>query len=182
MSDHEGADWNDDEARALRGLAEEGGSPAPEVKPRIIGRMRALGLLASRPGGVRAWAPWAAAAVFAVIGFLAGRAVPSAPSEEVRGGTKYVLLLTGAASATPEENAARRHEYGAWLGDLQQRGVSADGAELVGARHEFPEGRPNEPVVGYFVVAARDESEAVAIARANPHLRHGGGVVLAAIR
>lgn len=182
MSGNEGADWNDDEARALRALAEGSGSPSPEVKPRVIGRMRAHGLLASRPRGGRVWATWAAAAVFAVIGFLAGRAVPSAPSAVVHEGAKYVLLLTGGASATPEENAARRHEYGAWLGDLQRRGVSADGAELVGARHEFPEGRPNGPVVGYFVVAVRSESEAVAIARANPHLRHGGGVVLSAIR
>ena len=182
MSDNEGADWNEDEARALRGLAEGSAAPAPDVRPRVIGRLRALGLLTSRPRGARHWAPWAAAAVFAIVGFLAGRGNPPAPAVEERGGTKYVLLLTGGASATSEENAARRHEYGAWLGDLRKRGVSADGAELVGARHEFPEGRREEPVVGYFVVAARDESEAIAVARANPHLRYGGGVVLSPIR
>jgi hypothetical protein len=182
MNDNEGADWKDDEARALRSLAERIGSPAPGVKPRTMDRLRALGLLSSRLRSTSAWAPWAAAAAFAVMGFLAGRGLSSAPLTEERGGTKYVLLLTGGASATPEENAARRYEYGAWLGDLHKRGVTADGAELVGTRHEFPEERSNEQVVGYFVIAARDESEAVAIARANPHLRHGGGVVLAAIR
>ncbi len=182
MSDNEDADWKDDEARALRSLAEGSDSPASGLKPRIVGQLSALGLLSPRRGRASTWAPWTAAAALTVVGFLAGRGTTSAPAVEERGGTKYVLLLTGGASATPEENAARRHEYGAWLGDLQQRGLIADGAELVGTRHEFPEGRPNEPVVGYFVIAARDESEAIAIARANPHLKHGGGVVVAAIR
>jgi len=182
MNDNEGADWKDDEARTLRSLAERIGSPAPEVRPRTTGRLRALGLLSSRLRSTSAWAPWAAAAAFAVVGFLAGRSTASAPSVQEPGGTKYVLLLTGGQSATPEENAARRNEYGAWLGDLQHRGLTADGAELVGTRHEFPEGRANEPVVGYFVIAARNEAEAVAIAQANPHLKHGGGVVVAAIR
>ncbi len=182
MNDNEGADWKDDEARALRSLADGSDSPAPEVRSRVLGRLSALGLLSSRSRSASAWAPWAAAAAFAVVGFLAGRSTASAPAVQEPGGTKYVLLLTGGASATHEENAARRHEYGAWLGDLQKRGLTADGAELVGTRHEFPAGRSNEPVVGYFVVAARDESEALTIARANPHLKHGGGVVLAAIR
>ena len=177
MNDNEGAAWKDDEARALRSLVDGSASPAPEVRSRILGRLTALGLLSSRSRSASAWAPWAAAAAFAVVGFLAGRSTASAPSVQEPGGTEYVLLLTGGASATPEENAARRNEYGAWLADLQQRGLTADGAELVGARHEFPAGRPNEPVVGYFVIAARNEAEAVAIARANPHLRHGGGVV-----
>jgi hypothetical protein len=182
MRDSEGVDWDDDEARALRGLAEGSGSPGADVKPGIIGRLTALGLLTTRPRVTSTWVPWAAAAGFTVMGFLAGRGLPALPSLEEPGRTKYVLLLTGGASATQNENTARRREYGAWLGELRQRGLSADGSELVGARREFPEGRANEPVVGYFVVAARDESEAVAIARANPHLKHGGGIVLAAIR
>lgn len=182
MSDPEGTEWKDDEARALRSLEDGRGLLASDLKPRILGRLSTLGLVSPRPARASAWAHWAAAAVFAVVGFLVGQATSSGPATEERGGTKYLVLLTGGASTTPEENATRRQEYGAWLANLQQRGLSPSGAELVGTRHEFPEGRPNEPVVGYFVIAAADESEAVAVARTNPHLSHGGGVVVAALR
>jgi hypothetical protein len=187
MTDSEENEWTSEEARALRGLADRTGAPSADAKAKTIGRLATLGLLQSTQSSRRpAWMSWAAAASFAAIGFLAGRMLSPAPAPEpfpnVAGGTKYVLLLTGAGSATPEENGARREEYGAWLKDLQRRGVSADGAELVGTRHEFPEGRPQDGVVGYFVISAKGESEAVAIAKANPHLRHGGGVVVAAIR
>jgi hypothetical protein len=187
MTDDEENEWTSDEARALRGLADRTGGPSTDAKAKTIGRLDSLGLLQSTQSSRRpAWLSWAVAASFAAVGFMAGRllwpASAPAPASSVPGGTKYVLLLTGAGSTTLEENGARRDEYGAWLRDLQQRGVIAEGAELVGTRHEFPEGRPQEGVVGYFVISAKGESEAVAIAKANPHLRHGGGVVVAAIR
>ena len=45
----------------------------------------------------------------------------------------------------------------------------------------IPDGVPAggaESVRGYFVIAARDEREALEIARGCPHLRHGGWIVV----
>lgn len=183
MSDNEEVEWGEEEARALRGLSERGEALPAELKSKAVERLGGLGLLSSAPRArVPHWAPWAAAATFAILGFAAGRGSAPGRIEAPLNGTRFVLLLRGAASVTPAENAARREEYGAWLQNLQNRGMVADGAELVTPRHELPENRAGEPVVGYFVINAKDESEALDIARANPHLRHGGGVTLAALR
>jgi hypothetical protein len=183
MSHTEDDEWNADETSALRTLGQEGGALPPALKPAVVRRLSALGLLApSTRLRAAVWGPWAAAAVLAVIAFGLGRGLGVERRSGTESSTRYVLLLTGAGSTTPEENAARRLEYGVWLAGLQRRGMLADGAELVGTRHELPEEGRNEPVVGYFVINARDESEALAIARGNPHLRHGGGVTVAALR
>lgn len=182
MSD-ENMEWGEDEARALRGLSESGEALPPELKSKVVGKLGDLGLLSpARPARALTWAPWAAAAAFAILGFAVGRGSAPGRVEGPPLGTRYMLLLRGAASVTPAENAARRQEYGAWLSDLQRRGMVADGAELVTPRHDLPETRGSEPVVGYFIINAKEESEALSIARANPHLRHGGGVTLAALR
>lgn len=166
----------------VRALADGGASLPADLKPTLVRTLGDLGLLSTPPRrGPAVWVPWASAALFAVLGFVVGRGASSvtpAPGE----GAAYVLLLTGGASLTPEENAARRGEYGAWLRDIKRRGVSASGMELVGPRHELPRSGRNEPVVGYFIINARDEAEALTIASANPHLRHGGGVTLAGLR
>lgn len=183
MSENEGTNWREEEARALQALSEGGEGLPPELRSKVVQRLGGLGLLSpARTGRVPHWAPWAAAAAFAALGFTIGRGSSVEPAATAAPGTRYVLLLTGASSATPAENVARRQEYGAWLQDLRSRGMVADGAELVTPRHELPENRGNEPVVGYFIINAKDESEALNVARANPHLRHGGGVTLAALR
>lgn len=183
MSDNEGTDWREEEARALRALNERGEGLPPELKSKVKGRLTDLGMLSpERPRRASTWAPWAAAAALALLGFAIGRGSVPARTEATPPGTRYVLLLKGAGSVTPEENDARRAEYGAWLQGLQRRGMLADGAELVTPRHDLPENGKNEPVVGYFIINVKNESEALDIAKANPHLRHGGGVTLAALR
>jgi hypothetical protein len=182
MSETEKPEWGEDEARALRGLSEPGEALPSNLKPKVVERLAGLGLLSTaRPSRSLNWAPLAAAAAFAILGFAVGRGT-SASSGATALGTRYVLLLTGAASVTPAENEARRQEYGAWLSGLQRRGMVADGAELVTPRHDLPGDGRSGPVVGYFIINAKDETEALDIAKANPHLRHGGGVTLAALR
>ena len=182
MSDHDGREWNEREKRELREVADAIDSPPPSLKANVTGRLIDLGLLWPPKRARAIWAPWAAAAAVAVIGFFAGRYTTPEPHNGTPGRDRYILLLTGGASASAEENNARRREYGGWLLDLTRRGVAATGAELIGTRHEFGAARPAEPVVGSFIIDTNDESEALLMARANPHLRHGGGVVVAALR
>lgn len=175
-------EWTDEEARALAALAPVDASIPSGGKARVMEQLKTLGLLTSRPPRAATWIPWATAAVLAVAAFGLGRATSlsaSAPAEE---GQRYVLLLNGAGSLTPAENVERRKEYGDWLSDLRRRGLGVDGAELMAPRHDLPEPLSGPPVVGYFIITAHSEAEALKIAEATPHLKHGGGVTVAAIR
>jgi hypothetical protein len=174
--------WNDGEAACFRELITAESSPSPGLKARVIQNLTGLGLLVSPVRRGAQWIPWATAAALSVVGFGLGRASASSGGAPPVAGQRYVLLLNGAGSTTPSENAERRQEYGDWLNDLRQRGLGVDGAELVGEQHDFPEPRTGPPVVGYFIITARNESEALSIAETTPHLRHGGGVTVAALR
>jgi hypothetical protein len=118
-------------------------------------------------------------------GWLAARTSGTGPVEP--GGPLYLLLLYPGARyepGGPADEEARVAEYGAWAGRLRRAG------QLVGAEKLKPGGRwlgdqdgeaaPGAPQ-GYFLVRARDDEEAEAIARACPHLRHGGRVGVQAI-
>jgi hypothetical protein len=174
--------WNDDEAARLRELIAPESSPSPGLKTRVVESLTGLGLLASPARRGARWIPWATAAALSVVGFGLGRASTSSPAAPPAAGQRYVLLLNGAGSTTPSENALRRKEYGDWLNDLHARGLGVAGEELVGEQHDLPEPRIGPPVVGYFIITARNQSEALSIAETTPHLRHGGGVTVAALR
>ena len=73
-------------------------------------------------------------------------------------------------------------EYSAWAGRLAESGNLVLGEEL--GADTWPLGTallanpsPGQ-ITGFFVVTARTESEALAIARSCPHLRYGGGIVV----
>ena len=187
MNETQDQQLSEQEARRLRELGQVPSPPPPEMKARILQDLTGLGLVAASRRSQPQWIPWAAAAALAVIGFglgreTAGRAPTAGRTGAAEAGQRYVLLLNGGGSTTPEENAARRKEYGDWLNDLSRRGMGVDGQELVGERHDLPEERGGPPVVGYFVITARNESEALEVAKTTPHLRHGGGVTVSAIR
>ena len=88
---------------------------------------------------------WAAVAAVVVIGFGLGRATAPAARPSTPAGQRYVLLLNGAGSRSPGENASRRKEYGDWLAGLKQRGLGVSGEELVGQSHDLPGPRNGEP-------------------------------------
>jgi hypothetical protein len=73
-------------------------------------------------------------------------------------------------------------EYSAWAGELAASGNLILGEEL-GAR-VWPLGLteaaavPAARITGFFVLSATTQTEALAIARSCPHLRHGGGIVV----
>ncbi len=120
----------------------------------------------------------ALAASLAAIAFLSGRmtAGGEAPSTSE---PNYVLLVHDDLPAPPD--AATLHaEYAAWASDLATRGRLAGGEELSDAPILVAaEGaRTASRVGGYFLLTARDEAEALAIARDCPHLRHGGTLEL----
>jgi hypothetical protein len=177
----------DAERSALAGLSAESAVPAG-LEDRVVESLRVRGLIAASPrrwsGG---WPAAAAALALFLSGLAAGRwtrpaaPVPGAASDE----PAYLLLLyPGPAYVAGDaaEEAKRVAEYGAWAEKLQREGRLL-GAEKLGDDTLVLEGRDGpvasgEGPQGYFIVRARTLDEARSIARACPHLGHGGRVTV----
>ncbi|HSM07851.1 MAG TPA: YciI family protein [Gemmatimonadota bacterium] len=105
---------------------------------------------------------------------------------------QYVLLLYEDEDFRPaHDEDALVAEYGQWAGALAREGSLVAGEKLdeTGMLLEIPggagtmlpggdDGSPLGRLGGYFVISAGDRAEALAIAGTNPHLRHGGRIVV----
>ena len=135
--------------------------PPPGLDRKIAQELRRQGLLRRRP--TFAYLAAAAAALVVIIVWFA-RPAPPAPN--------YILLLY----ESPQFTGGNRAEYGQWA--RQMRPLIVGGEEL-GSQDVFanvPEPAPRP--AGYFLIHAADDAGAMRVARACPHLRHGGAVVL----
>ncbi|MGH7629989.1 MAG: YciI family protein, partial [Gemmatimonadales bacterium] len=117
----------------------------------------------------------AAGLLLFVGGFALGRRPAPAPAA---GLDQYTLLLYEGAEFNSGRASERAlvEEYSAWAGELAGRGRLV-GGEKLGADAWTLGGAAGGAITGptgYFVIAARDHDEALAIARTCPHLRHGG--------
>jgi hypothetical protein len=160
-----------------------------ELERRVVGTLRARGLL--RPGGTggREW--WRngltalAAAALLAIGFVFGTR-----SERlvVATGPQYLLLLyqdsTG-ATLGPSQRDSVVAAYVRWAAGLREEGRLVLGEELGEGMAVVPESGPDPRDVssryslgGFFVVRAENLAHAVEIARGTPHARDGGRVVV----
>jgi hypothetical protein len=151
------------------------------------------------PARSRPWIPVALAAALAGItfgsvgGYLAGSRVAATPVRTATAPTDtratFVLLLEEPASQWPPTTALARPGYFEWMDSLMVRGQYEDGLRLAEDDGWYlpREGAPAIPAgdrpassgnfSGMFVIRARDYDEAVAIARASPHLNYGGVLV-----
>jgi hypothetical protein len=180
-----------EELQALRSLAREQ-PPAPELEERVVAALGARGLIRA-PAWPR-WVALAAAAMVALaVGFAAGRFSPR-PAAAVDDSPRFVLLLYADAERDASRDPALERkiaaEYSAWARQLGREGRFVAGDPIHG------EGRMlrrrggtveallagaetgGEVVVGYFMIHARDQAEAVEIAKQCPHLDYDGGVLV----
>jgi hypothetical protein len=142
-------------------------TPPPGLDRQIARELRQRGLLRNR----RALFAWLAAA--AVIAAVLWYARPAPPPS-----ARYILLLY----ESPQFQGGNRAEYGKWA--RQMAPLIAGGEELgtsdvlavAGSNTRVPDTTPR--LAGYFLLAAGDDAGAARIARACPHLKHGGAVVL----
>lgn len=150
---------DDDLLNALRALPRETQPPAG-LEERIAARLRER-----RRRPVR----FALAAALAAATFLGGYA-----AGRTRGEPTHVLLVH-AMPSTPAQSRARVAEYGAWARNLAGgEKLTSDAWLLEGSRVEA-----DVPAIsGYFLLRARDDAEALRVARTCPHLRYGGRVEL----
>lgn len=178
-------DLSEEERRALRALPVESPLPA-RLEDRVVAALRRRGLIAARPIAPRFMRLAAAAALFAA-GVGTGALARPAPKAAAPKGTLYLLLLYPGPAFSPggpAEEAARVEEYRAWAGALAREGKLSSAERLRAGARVF-EGATTSSAVegpqGFFVVRARDREEAETIARACPHLRHGGRVAVQAV-
>jgi hypothetical protein len=141
--------------------------PPPELKPAIAAQLRRVRLLRSRRPLIAIAAAFATA-VIAVLLFMRHPA-PKA---------NYILLLY----ESPQFARGNRGEYGDWARHM--RPLIVGGEELdqrpllavSGSNTSAPSQQPR--LAGYFLIDAPDDAAAERVARACPHLRHGGAIVL----
>lgn len=167
-----------EEQAALHALAREVPPPS-HLEGVVVRRLRAAGLLRAR-NRVRWVAAVAAAAMLFASGLLTGRLWTGDVSRP--SGERYLLLLYGAETGTPEAEASRVAEYAAWA-----RAEAAAGRLLAGERLGSDtvvlrgNGVPdvsNATPSGFFVIRAGSRAEAEATAQRCPHLWHGGTVIV----
>ncbi len=122
---------------------------------------------------------FATAASFLVTGILIGRSFFDGTTI-ASSASRYALLLYGAD--TPEGDVSRRREYGDWLEAVARGSTSFTGEEL--GREVMRLGPPiaaskdDGPLLGFFIIGAASERDAVEMAKSSPHLRHGGAIVV----
>jgi hypothetical protein len=159
--------------------------PPSRLKARLVRTLRDRGMLAPlpRPRLVLA-ATIVAVAALAIAMLLFRSAGPSASPT-------FVLLLYEDESFTPSRTEGELvAEYGAWAADLERGGALVLGEPLTRASFVLHGAAPGTAVesvqprsdlgalAGLFVIRARDQAAALAIARTCPHLRYGGRVVV----
>ena len=137
--------------------------PPPHIERQIISALRREGLLRRNRW---IYVPLAAALAAAAF-FLWQRQAPLPRAN-------YILLLY----ESPQFSGGSREEYGRWAHAMEPRVV---GGEELGANDVLvTAGAPktDSRLAGYFLIAASDDARATEVAKACPHLRHGGAVVL----
>ena len=113
---------------------------------------------------------WLAVAAVIVVMFLGGYAAGNERPQEAT----HVLLVHPLA----HDSGDHAPEYGAWARKSRLVGgeeLSGDGWVLDARSAER---RRATDVDGYFLIRARDDAEALRIAKTCPHLRHGGTLEL----
>jgi len=157
------------------------------LEERVVSGLRARGLLRARRRRLRGVLGMAAGLAIAFFAGWLTRAVPTRASEE---GPLFLLLLGGgddpAALAGEASDSVDQHRI--WARSLRSEGrlvearkLTADGLRLADPEAEPVRLRPgpgSEPLLGFFLVRARDLEEAIALARSCPNLTFGGSVTV----
>lgn len=165
--------------------------PPPEMESQLLARLSREGLLERRAGSRRypvLLAAAAAAGIFA-LGLAVGwatRRVPVAPSGPAT--PRYVLFVESPVgqTLTEEQMRARVQEYRGWSVRMRAEGHGLGGEKLAAGGWSLrgDSAAALEPPTdgfqtgGFFLLTARDDAEALEIARTHPHLRHGGRMIL----
>lgn len=156
----------------------------PHLESRVVAALRAAGRL--HPPRRHRWRQVAAAVTLIALGAAGATALRPQPAGSRTAGPRYLFLLYpgGNAAAGNAAEIALVAEYGAWARGASEAGHAVTGERLadgpgvlVTASAASPAPDADAPE-GFFIVSARTRDEAVALAQASPHARHGGRIVV----
>jgi hypothetical protein len=176
-------DWSAEERSGLEALRVEQ-TPPEALEAAVVSALVERGLVRRASVPFARWFQIAAALAAAACLFSAGLFVGSRPGRSPGrpDRPRYLLLLEGADTLTPEEEARRVVEYRAWAHREAGAGRLLSGEKLEPAARtlgvEPARSGGGESVRGFFIIVAKDDAEALAIAHGCPHLAHGGRVVV----
>jgi len=197
---NESNELSESERRAFAQLSREK-MPPSFLEEQVVARLRAENIIrVSRFPWIAGYGELAAALAIAVILFVGGTFVGSRLmldrySQSVQPDFMLIVRANSPTTAVSSEaeQLQRVSEYLAWARDLKNRGLLLSGEELSpDALRLIPQNSGNAvsqesikigegEVDGYFLLSARNQEQAIAIARTCPHLKHGGAVELRAI-
>lgn len=163
----------------------------PAFAERVVARAR---VAPAAPGMTASW-KWLNAAAAIVLLTAAGFGIyrfatrPQAPPADAN--QMYILLLyqnvAELKSLPPDQARARGQEYIDWASRLREQGRYVSAARLRDTPGTIVapggEALPGPPIqgdmslTGYYIIRARDEAEATAIAQAGPHSKYGTIVI-----
>ena len=137
-------------------------APPPELREMIAAKLQ-------REGFLRRRTPWLAIAAAVLIAAALGALLWPHSEKPVQ--ANYILLLYEPAGF----HGGSRVEYARWARDMRPLVVGGEelGKDVIAIGTET-----NSAPAGYFLIRANDDASAARVARACPHLRHGGSVVL----
>ena len=170
----------------LRSLAPPAEAPL-ELEARVRSTLAARGLIRQPTPRIASWVTRAGLiAAGMVVGVLLHAAWPQRSSRPSAQPGQYVLLLLGETHGdTGLVHVAREREYGQWASSLTNGARWVGGHELGDVVEDVgpkPDGAPSvDRLAGYFVIDASSREQAAEVARACPHVKYGGRVVVMAI-
>lgn len=174
-------------------------NPPAELETAVAGELRRQGLIGTqRTQRTRAWGwpglAWVAAPALATLAL--GLFIGMSWVQETTGPTgelpRYLLILRSGDDYQPEVSGGTRGmEYADWAMNKLPHGAFLSGEELNETgwvlhqtgetvrsdRADFGT-ELREPVAGFFLIRAKDDDDAVELARTTPHLKYGGTVEL----
>jgi hypothetical protein len=155
-------------------------SPPPGLEDRTVAALSQAHLLrAPAPRWRARWPQVAAAVALFAAGAMTGAMWSGAAANVASGQPRFLLLLHGGSSVSPEEEAQVVDEYRAWAGRIQREGRFITGERLGSQAIAVPDGATaDDSVQGYFVVSGADLSDAVSVAQFSPHVARGGRIVV----
>lgn len=165
-------------------------APPAWLEQRIVDELRTgKQIRGARPAHrwVAAAGAVAASLVLFAAGLSAGRYMERTPAPTASGSRFMLLLYEDSGYINPESGgpASRVAEYSAWARELNADGRFVGGEKLKDAAETLTATEQAAPgttglgmLAGYFIIAASDQPEALAIARRCPHLRYGGRIVV----
>lgn len=155
------------------------------LEEKVIRALKAESLIRDRAG--RWSAPGArigAVAAILLIGAILVTVLTLYPRPSDGGETYMLALYDGPGLKAAPNGGSYAAEYGRWARAHGDGAAAVIGGEELGPPAAIlgPAGAGDPALAGFFLVRAPSQSEAVALARTSPHIRHGGTIVVRRVR